>query len=376
MKITKLLLAVLVLPLGSSAQAQTTNWTGGGGASTLGTDAYGNWTDGANWDTGSPPGVNTNLNVVIGAVVANGGRVVMDGIGNELWIGNHPANKIGSLTLTGGTLQMLDGLSGNTTRIGDQGPGVLTQTGGNFFMNSGEMRIGNNNNGGGNGLYDISGGTFSTMGGRDGGLQPQGNVMINRNKVPSSGNASLAEFRISGTATVNLGLADTGGAALGFGTGIGASGSSILSVIGSEATINIHSFQMINALYGASDDTNRIKVTFDESGPSLINITGNFDYAGDSASAILAQGLLGVTYTGGPLAGGTFFDVMVGDKIVWDPSFGLDPAAASAGWGLSLLGDNEIGGGSDTLRLTFIPEPSSALLLGLGGFLLARRRRA
>ena len=352
----RILFTLLFSVLSPLGRADTTIWAGAGGNTTdVGGSPYGNWTSSPNWSNGI--GINNTLDVVIEPVSENGGRVLMnrdaDGfLDNELWIGYHPSpSKMGSLTLTGGSLQHSDGATTHkTSRIGDGGNGVLTQTGGTLFLNSGELRIGNNNNAGGNGLYDIRGGILSTVGG----LFPGGNIAINRNKMAPN---SRGELRIGGTAVINLGAADTGGAALSFGPGDGSPGSSILSVIGSDAEIQIDSLQM--ATISTGTDTSIVRFSFDEGGVSTIHLTGDFVYDGtNSASAILSGGLLNIEYTGRtePMVG-TTYELMVGDLILNDGTFTLDPALA-ANWILEILGTGVFGDGNiDVLRLTFVRGP-------------------
>lgn len=367
----------LVLASGSPALALSTTWVGTGGTTTtVGADVYGNWTSPANWNNGI--GINASLDVFIGPVAANGGRVLMnanaDGYtANEFWVGGHNAAilpKIQSLTISGGILQHTDGtVNQKNSRLGDGGTavdqGVVTQTGGTFYMNKGELRIGANIAVGGNGLYNISGGTFSTAGG----LYSGGNVVLGSrlNQFPTG--FTRGELRISGNATVDLGLPATAPQALGFGKGDGSYGSSVLSVIGSAATVNIDSIQMANS--APSFNSGLINFAFDQTGVSTIHV---------ARFANLAQGFLNVDYTGTPLTTGQTFDLMTGDQITLNSSFTLD-ASDTALWQLSKLGDGLVGGGTDTLRLTYVgvvPEPAtmSLLGLGLGATFLAKRRRA
>ena len=378
-------LTVLALTWGSSAlpvaAADTaTEWVGTAGSTTTAAngDVYGNWTSGANWTNGI--GVNASLNVLIGPVAANGGRVIMnsnaDGFGaNELWVGGrNPAllPKIHSLTISGGILQHTDGTASGInkySRLGDGGTaleqGVINQTGGTLYMNQGELRIGANIEVGGNGLYDISGGTFSTAGG----LYAGGNVILGSRMNQNPTAFSKGELRISGNATVDLGLPVTAPQALGFGKGDGSYSSSILSVIGSQATINIHSIQMVNA--APSFNSGLIKFSFDQTGVSTIHV---------AKGANLAQGFLDVNYTGTPLANGSFFDLMVGDQIVSNSSFTLD-TSDTTDWQLSVLGTGVLDDAtSDTLRLTYVgvvPEPASMTiaLVGLGCLFVIRATR-
>lgn len=363
------LIASAIILIGTSAHAEidrTTTWTGLGSTTTVGADVYGNWTHSGSWTDGIA--INTTLRVNIGEVAANGGRVILnqaaDGFSNnELWIGTSRRPKIGELILSGGILQHVDGNAAlKTTRIGDEGDGVFVQTGGTFFMNEGQMRIGNNNTQGGRGLYDISGGILST----NGGLYPGGNIFINRDKIHSAP-VNGAELRISGTANIDLGIASSGGPALGFGTGNGSPGSSVLSITGPDATIHIDSIQMRNAgstalAPGPYLDTNRVRFTFDQAGVSTIHLTGSFAFDPGTGpvevSAVLAQGKLEVDYISStePAVGATF-DLMIGDHIVQDPTFALDPAAAT-NWSLAIVGTQTPGDGSnDVLRLTFTGGP-------------------
>ncbi len=345
----------------AAASADTTFWNGFGGSTTeAGGILYGNWTFPGNWTNGI--GVNNTLEVIIEESAENAGRILMnrdaDGFSdNELWIGHVPSpSKMGSLTLNGGLLQHTDGATNHkVSRIGEGGIGTLKQTGGILLMNSGELRIGNNNTSGGIGLYDLGGGTLSTVQG----LYPGGNVMINRNKAPNGGTTARGELRISGNAVVELGAPDTNGAALGFGPGTGAPGSSILSIIGPDATIHMDSITMLTASPFTMTNTSIVRFAFAETGVSTINLTGDFVYDGTNpASAVLSGGVLEIEYTGaGQPASGASFDLMVGDVILNDGSFALDPDAA-ANWSLALVGTEMPGDGEmDVLRLTFVSGP-------------------
>ena len=244
--------AGLMLVAGSMAQAaitMTSTWVGTGTTTTQNDVIYGLFTgddpnsaktvnafDNGNWSPGFG-GVNAQTLLVVNDGAPNDSRIWMN---QEFWC-DESYSKFGRMELNGGTMQLIDGtVAFKTSRIGEtstNGQSVFTQTGGTFYMNEGELRIGaNGGNQGwaGNGLFDQQGGLFSTTGG----LFPGGNVTIQRNAGIYSG-FSRGEWRISGTATVDLGLSDTGGAALGFGPGNGSENSSILSIIGSTATINI-----------------------------------------------------------------------------------------------------------------------------------------
>ena len=212
-------------------------------------------------------------------------------------------------------------------------------------MNAGECRVWANctSNGPGDGLFDLKGGVFSTAGG----LFQGGNVVIQRNQPIAS--FSRGEWRISGTATVDLGLSDTGGAALGFGPGNGSENSSILSIIGSTATINIDSIRMAtNPLAsGEYPRSGVIQYSFDETGVSPIHLNGG----GSGLGAVLTQGYLDLNYTGTGLATGTVLDLITGGPITLDAaSFSLRPEDTTD-WEMFL---NE---SSDTLQVRYLGAP-------------------
>ena len=348
----KIVVAALVLTCGSLARAWDTTWVGVSGTTTTGSDGldYGNWTSPANWDNGI--GIDTTMNVFIGPVAQNDGRVMMNANAdsftvNDLWVGSGAQPKMLSLTITGGTLQHTDGyVTQKTSRIGEGGNGVITQTGGTFYMNMGEMRIGVNvNSRNGNGLYDISGGTLSTAGG----FYPGGDIAINRNQAYTAAMAGgYGELRIGGSATVNLGAPLTAPAALVFGPGGGVAGSSVLSVSGPNATIDINSIQMVTL--SPSLNTGLIKFSFDNRGVSTIHVT---------SFANLAQGVLEVDYTGTPPAYGATFDLMTADVIQnTNGTFVLNPTNA-ANWSMAMVGTGVLGDGLlDTLQVKYIGRPA------------------
>jgi fibronectin-binding autotransporter adhesin len=295
-----------------------------------------------NWDNGYS-GNNASYIGTINSVAANDGRVFCDL--TDLFIADSDG-KIGSLTMTSGTLQAPTAAPSNTRTmvIGSGyvgGRGVFQQSGGTFYMSSGEMRLGTFRSaaGAGNGLYDISGGLFSTTGG----LQPGGNVVLHRSNQPMASGTSRAELRISGSAVVDLGQPATVASSLAFGPGTG-EGSSILTVIGSQATINIATMKMdfTATISGTVPNSGVINYSFDESGVSTINITG--------AGATLAQGYLDVNYTGSSITSGTTFTLMDtgtgGGAITMASTFMLRPED-QANWQLDLVDTNK------ALRLTY-----------------------
>ena len=335
-------IAAVAVSVSSTAVAQTpSTYLGTTSGTTINGETWGLWM--GNWNNGYS-GNNASYIGTINSTAANDGRVFCDL--TDLFIADSDG-KIGSLTMTSGTLQAPTAAAGNTRTmvIGSGyvgGRGVFQQSGGTFYMSSGEMRLGEFRSaaGAGNGLYDISGGLFSTTGG----LQPGGNVVLHRSNQPMATGTSRAELRISGSAVVDLGVPDDPTAALGFGPGTG-EGSSILTVIGSQASINIASMRMdfTATIGGVVPNSGVINYSFDESGVSTINITGT--------GASLAQGYLDVNYTGSSITSGTTFTLMDtgtgGGAITMASTFALRPED-QANWQLDLVDTNK------ALRLTYI----------------------
>ncbi len=239
----------LFMCAGSIATAQTTSQNGGSVTNLSGQD-YRNWSDGANWTAGNP-----------GDAIINDGFVYADPVLNNFYVGSVNST-LSSLQLNGGTLQMNDGRS--NSRIGDRSPGVVTQTGGNFFMHTGALVIGSRSGtpaeiAASSGLYDISGGTLLTVGGEF----PGGRISLVRGRAsntaistPDEFAASTGELRISGNAVVDLGPTAAGFTSLSFGDG-----NSILSVIGPNATINFDTISMVDDI-GVAETNNHLNFTF------------------------------------------------------------------------------------------------------------------
>jgi hypothetical protein len=290
---------------------------------------------------------------------------------DEFWMSSSVANaKMGALTLSSGTIQHFDGTGVyRNGRIGASGSSTFTQTGGVFYYNKGEMRIGENVNtdASSNGLYTISGGTFSTAGG----LYAGGNVVLNRNQVSS--NFQQGELRISGNATVNLGQPVTVAQALRFGGGNGATNSAILSIIGSQANVSVWGLEMANVT--STSRNGLIQFSFDQNGPSLINLTGTIvNSAGVAAN--LTQGYMHIDYTGTQLTPGQTFNLMTSatGTIAMNNSLFSLQASDTANWQLQLIN------GSTTLQAVYVPEPSATVLLsfgaGAGVFVIGKLNRA
>jgi len=347
----------------TTAMAQST-WNGSVSGTVPGGTTYGYWTNTSNWSGASFSNQPSFLPVVDG----QGYPVFMN---DEFWMSSSVANaKMGALTLSSGTIQHFDGTGVyRNGRIGASGSSTFTQTGGVFYYNKGEMRIGENVNtdASSNGLYTISGGTFSTAGG----LYAGGNVVLNRNQASS--NFQQGELRISGNATVNLGQPVTVAQALRFGGGNGDTNSAILSIIGSQANVSVWGLEMANVT--STSRNGLIQFSFDQNGPSLINLTGTIvNSAGVAAN--LTQGYMHIDYTGTQLTPGQTFNLMTSatGTIAMNNSLFSLQASDTANWQLQLTNN------SQTLQAVYVPEPSATVLLafgaGAGVFVIGKLNRA
>ena len=348
----------------TTAMAQST-WNGSVSGTVPGGTTYGYWTNASNWSGASFSNQPSFLPVVDG----QGYPVFMN---DEFWMSSSVANaKMGALSLSSGTIQHSDGTGVyRNGRIGASGSSTFTQTGGVFYYNKGELRIGENagSDTSSNGLYTVSGGTFSTASG----LYAGGNVVLNRNQA--SANFQQAELRISGNAAVTLGQPVTVSQALRFGGGNGAANSAILSIIGSQASVSVWGLEMANAAT-STPRNGLIQFSFDQNGPSLINLTGTI-VGSAGVAANLTQGYMDIDYTGTQLTLGQTFNLMTastGTIAMNNSLFGL-LTSDTADWQLQLTN------GATTLQAVYVPEPSAAMLLSLGAgagvFVIGKLNRA
>ncbi len=395
----KIAVAALVLTSGGMARAQwTTNFIVGalnstfvgstalGGSTTWLTNAdgsfheYSNWQDGRNWDTGATaPAINFGIpNGVAqvhsgyvylqpgpnptGYAPAGGGTTAT--LANKWYIG-YVDSTFNEFLLTGGELQICSNRT--SIRIGDQSTAAFFQTGGTFYLPGASIvSIGDwnalspsFNPAKANGLYTIGGGLVSNRGG----VAVGGRIQLNRNLTLSP--YPSANFWIGGDATVDFGPTINTIQASGVLTTaplqFGPAGTNVLSVTGPNATINLDSLVMqTNAPTSGPKTGNRIQFTFDQNGPSLIHVNGNYTPAQvqaiGGANCILRAGYLSVNYTYGSLTNSTTFNLMTADRILDDPNqpFVMDPNIVDS-WSMAVVGTGVMGDGLlDTLQVTYI----------------------
>ncbi len=340
------------------------------------------WSTPGNWDQGTVPvyevGVYSGSTVVIG----NNKTCILDvkvgdpldttnyGTLRRLYAGNADEDDNPLL----GTLQIDDGAYLRLTtysRLGASGPGKIVQYGG-------EIDFGCNMDWPWNGAYssthELHGGTFKIsyasaahwlMDG-DGGntmtcaFTQDGGTYSNVGKMEiavGSLNDSTAIYTISdGTASVDVLSIMRKGAG---GSGASGTGTGILNVVGSKSTITIGTYLQANP--GAGLDA-ILECEIDAGGITTIIVTGTATF---EAGCLLDMEIAsGVTLTPGQP-----FDLMTA------PDGGIT--------GLPTLKAEDVGtwtvavvSGSDILRATYVPEPATLTLLGLGGLgVLIRRKR-
>jgi hypothetical protein len=233
--------------------------------------------------------------------------------------------RTGTVNQSGGTLNIR-----HMTQIGlSGGTGIYNLSGGEFLVSLHDaptwdstkrisLEIGN----GGDGLLDISGGSFTTRAGVD---------------VQSGGT-----FRVSGSAAASID-------------------------IGLNQTVSGYWNQAAGGLLQArvdADGLTKIKVWYKDNAVAQ---------AGD---VVFASGsLLDVSFLGDSDRGGSW-DVMSWDGALTDNGLAFASGVDTNIWSFAFV-DTDVSGTYDTLRITAIPEPAtlSMLLAGAVGVLMYRRHR-
>ena len=234
----------------------------------------GNWFDGANWSTGTPP---SSVTADVG-IINNGGTAVINPADNvttgSITLGFSLATDIGNLMMTGGSLTTTN----TDIRIGGNalttaGNGRFDQSGGTVTMNAGNLNIGIGS-AGAVGTYNLSGGSM---------MLASANIMAIGNRGTGTVNQTGGTLYVRGspanaaTSLIQLGRNAAGGP-----------GTGTFTLSGGTAVSGL--FQFGNAV-GLATSTN----TFNLQGTgtlltgtiSIINIaaTNNFNFVGGSLTA-------------------------------------------------------------------------------------------
>ena len=336
-----LMVCVLLLSIGSTAQA-TRTWTSGN---------TGNWSNVNNWSGSTAlPSLGETAQINNGNATVNDTRttgivLLADGAATDVAVLN--INSGANLTLNKATtgifiLQSIVGASGTVNQNG----GTVTVGAG---AGTGETRLVTSSSmTSGSAIYNLSGGTLDTevlskgLKTASASFNATGGTLVVRNLINKFGKVSEGLGFNQGTCTLEIGAISTVAA-----IGVGNASNAMDYAVGAGGTIN---FDIASV------------TSFDK-------ITQYGDLA-NTAGATLSIDLLG-GYT--PDAG-THFDVWSFSAYnsqtttsMGSGAFGVVPAGWTAAWI-----DTGTDGITDTLRLTYIPEPATITLLGLG--LLAIRR--
>ncbi|MGA2266035.1 MAG: PEP-CTERM sorting domain-containing protein [Phycisphaerae bacterium] len=339
---TKILISIcicLLLALGGIATASTT-WVA---------NTVGNWDVAGNWSGGVPNASSTSIGS--GTCTLN----TADGNCAGLQMG-YAASQNGTLLIEPGAV-LSDFKAGTTTMFSlskiSGAIGVVTQDGGSVYVSgggAGELQLSSAD--GAIGVYTLNGGTLNTevlnkgSTTRNGTFNANGGTLIIHSKIDkfglaNAGNAGSNGFTLSGTVLEPNGIGVVGTIAVG--------SSNATDFIGSSGGLD----------FDISGDTTNDKVTN----------KGNCTLSSSVALSISFLGSYGPTT---PSTSWTLWDCA--------PTYsgsGLPTLSVPAGYSTSefSLGWTTVGADTD-LVLTYIPEPTTLVLLGLVALGLIRRRRS
>lgn len=270
--------------------------------------------------------------------------------------------------------QTLSGVISGAGKITKSGTGALTLSGNNTYTGgitatAGTIRVSTNNTALGTGALTITSATVNTStsvllatasGG--GARTLANNVAINNNGTGTSTlnlDGGFAALTLNGVISGNGNVATTSSGTVTLG---GVNTYTGMTTVGGNNTLVLANSGALQFLIGANGINNSI------SGTGTLVLDGTFNFDLTSASAVLGDSwqivnnaTLTETYSGTFAVGGGFSDGDNDNVWTFTNGSGIEYSFAEA---------------TGTLSVTAVPEPSIALLGGLGVLGLLRRRRA
>ena len=340
-----------VSPASADTYTPTVLWDNGG--------ADGNFDLDAAWSTGIEPGSSDLV------AINNGATVTIDQAGevvDRIRLASNDGDS-GYIMMTGGSLT-----AGTEVRVGDEGTGTWTQTGGDLVSNN-VFWIGARGPGysaSGVGVFNLEGGTVTVNGtsstamriGRAGGT---GTLNISGGTWTTAGqfniSASPAATGLPSTGTVNLsgtGTLDVNSTFINDASG-SSPGEALLSILGSNATMTVSNY--------VQNNEGTLSFIADALGVSPIQVSGTTDLEGD---LLIDLNALASSVSVIPLIDNSGTNLVIGE-------FANAPEGTMFGaYTLTYLYDSGDGVANDVALV--IPEPMTGMLCLAGFAALCRRR--
>lgn len=323
----------VALSVSTGISADAAIWTGGTGSE---------FSTAANWDDGLVPASNSTQDIKNGDTVERS----VDSIAGRTFVSGNS-----TLNITGGTHS--DNRSGNTIRnfVGRGSLGIVNQSGGTMDIGHAISIGGGGTNG--NGTYSLTDGALIVSRGSNG---------------ANLGDAGGFSIEVGGNAGGD-GLFEVSGGSIATRIGVGIGGTGTFSVLGSGATsIGIGSNgsidgkwnQYLDGVLAASVDAGGLTSIFIDDVDATLGVSVEFQ-----AGSVLDLNFLSI-----PETPGTWTVLEAENSAIVDLGLVLS-AATATGWSFDV--DNS--GTNGLLTATYaVPEPTTVGLLVLGGLCLVRRR--
>lgn len=336
-KLSQFLMAIAVLAVAFGDVAQAATWTGAG--------ADDEYSTAANWDDNMVPASNSTQDINTAVTVERS----VDSIAGRTFI-----SQGATMNVIGGAHN--DNRSGASIRnfVGRGSTGTVNQSGGEYQI--GHMLSIGGGGANGNGSYFLTAGDLIVYRGSNSiidGSNPFGRPSL---EVSDEENAGSGLFEISG-----------GSLATRAGVGVGSTG--VFSIVGSGASsIGIGSNQSIDGSW-LQQTGGTLKAAIDGGGvtPILLDDIGT----GGVMAEFKSGSVLDLSFDGIAPVGGTWTILEAENADITDGGLGLSGSTA-LGWSFNI--DNS--GTNGLLTATYIPEPSSLVLMMCGGMAAVLRRRA